>query len=102
DRSVTTPDHFFSYLSNVNNNLKEIVEQAQSLLSISSYSHEIYQLLHNYPCSIVVLSLMYTITSNTFTTEQIKSFVAHKKDAFHYSNQLLNCIAQIQNIFSSC
>ncbi|CAF1344204.1 unnamed protein product [Adineta steineri] len=102
DISVTTPDHFFSYLSNVNNNLKEIVEQVQSLLSISSYSHETYQLLHNYPCSIVVLSLMYTITSNTFTTEQIKNFVTHKKDAVHYSDQLLNCITQIQNIFSSC
>ena len=42
------------------------------------------ELLHNYPCSIVALSLMNNITSNTFIIEQIKSFIHHKKDPVHY------------------
>ena len=41
-------------------------------------------LLHNYPSSIVAFSLIYNITSNTFISEQIKSFVLHKKDPKYY------------------
>ena len=43
DVCVTTPDHFFSYLSNINNNdhhWKKIIEQARSLLSFNSLSHQ--------------------------------------------------------------
>ncbi len=43
DICVTTPDHFFSYLSNLANNdntTKKIIEQARSSLSINSFSHE--------------------------------------------------------------
>ena len=99
DICITTPDHFFSYLSNLNNNdqnLKQIIEQARS-----SFSHEIFGkylkeihsnlfiifylgVLSNYPSSIVTLSLLYNITSNTFIIEQIKSFLLHKKDPSYY------------------
>jgi len=43
DICMTTPDHFFSYLSNLTNNdhnLKQIIEQARSSLSNNSLSHQ--------------------------------------------------------------
>jgi len=43
DICVSTPDHFFSYLSNLANNdntTKQIIEQARSSLSINLFSHE--------------------------------------------------------------
>ena len=43
------------------------------------------ELLHNYPSSVVTLSLLCNnITSNTFIFEQIKSFILLKKDSTHY------------------
>lgn len=50
------------------------------MLTIVFYSG----LLHNYPSSIVALSLLVTITSNTFIIDQIKSVLLHKKDPSHY------------------
>jgi hypothetical protein len=43
DICVTTPDHFFSYLSNLTNDdhtFKQIIQQAKSLYSITSHSHQ--------------------------------------------------------------
>lgn len=42
------------------------------------------ELLHNYPSSIIAISLMYNITSNTFILQYIKTFLQHKKDPSHY------------------
>lgn len=113
DVSVITPDHYFSYLSNlthVDASTKQIIEQARSSLlrvRISSSSHErlgkssttisrcraltkvlvlILELLSHYPSSIVTLALMYAVDgSNKFIMDQMKVFLQHKhKDASHY------------------
>ncbi|UJR20796.1 hypothetical protein I4U23_023909 [Adineta vaga] len=101
DISVSTPDDFFSYLSNLANNDeegKDIIEQARCSLSSTSLSHQTFDLLHNYPSSIVVLSLIsHHFTSNSFINEQIKSFVLHKKDASNYLKQLIHCTTQLQS-----
>ncbi|CAF1416868.1 unnamed protein product [Adineta steineri] len=103
DICETTPHHFFSYLTNLSNtnnneNLKQTIEQARSLLS--TISHQTFHLLHKYPSSIVALSLISNITSNTFIIEQIKSFLLHKKDPQHYVKQLRECIFQLQSYTS--
>ncbi|CAF1113615.1 unnamed protein product, partial [Adineta steineri] len=95
--------HFFSYLTNLSNtndddNLKQTIEQARSLLS--TISHQTFHLLHKHPSSIVALSLISNITSNTFIIEQIKSFLLHKKDPQHYIKQLRECIRQLQSYTS--
>ncbi|CAF1660855.1 unnamed protein product [Adineta ricciae] len=101
DIAVTTPDHFFSYLSNLNNDCKYLINQAQSLFSlIVTQSSEISEFLHEYPCSIIALSLLCMNTSDIFVFEQIKCFIAHKKDPSHYLNQLLHCIAQLRHVLS--
>ena len=42
-------------------------------------------LLHNYPCSIVALSLIFNQnTSRTFIEEQMKKFLGQKKDPSNY------------------
>jgi hypothetical protein len=85
--------------------MKQIIEKARSSLSNNSLSHQTLgkclrenfillhlniiivfylELLYNYPSSIVTLSLICNITSNTFIIEQIKSFLLHKKDQLHY------------------
>ncbi|CAF1543722.1 unnamed protein product [Rotaria sordida] len=90
DISVTTPDHFFSYLFNLSNSddnhhLKEIIEQGRSLFFMKLHSYETMKLLYNYPSSIVTLSFIYKIKSNNiFIIEQIKNFLLHKKDPTYY------------------
>ncbi|CAF2403631.1 unnamed protein product [Rotaria sp. Silwood2] len=104
DICVTTPDHFFSYLINLSNNnnyLKEILEQARSLFLIKSLSNETIELLYNYPSSIVTLSFISKITSNnTFFIEQMKHFLLHKKDPTYYLIQLLQCTSLLQSTIS--
>ena len=107
DICVTTPDHFFSYLSNLADNhthtLTQIIHQARSSLSHQTLgkSFEERKILHfyiiilvlclellsHYPSSIATLSLLLLLngnSSNTFVIEQIKSFALLKKDPSHY------------------
>lgn len=110
DVSVVTPDHFFSYLANLGHtdvSTKHIIDQARSSSTIEETLGKweasiilaflifivvsVSELLHNYPSSIVALSLVYTTTlsslqmSDAFIVEQIKSFLQHKhKDPSHY------------------
>ncbi|UJR28784.1 hypothetical protein I4U23_010010 [Adineta vaga] len=102
DITALTPDHFFTYLSNLDNDCKHLVGQVQSLLSqIISLPYETSKFIHTYPCSIVVLSLICMNTTHTFAIEHIKSFLAHKKDSSYYLNQLLHCTAQFHTVLSS-
>jgi hypothetical protein len=84
NKSLTKLDLFFRW---THFHIKHMVSEIL-IFTIYSSSHNcclfFSDLLHNYPCSIVALSLMYNITSNAFIIEQIKSFAQHKKDPSHY------------------
>lgn len=108
DVCVGTPDHFFSYLSNVTTvddqvTLRQMIDQARSALShhtlgnkhIPLFIHRtnhlsffrFVELLSSYPSSIVSLSVLLMISpvsSYDMMSELIKSFVVHKKDQSHY------------------
>lgn len=108
---MPTPDDFFSYFANLANNTdpknKTIIDEARLALSSPSLSHQTFGksndeeeeearvhvvlvvlylgVLHNYPSSVVVLSLMCNhLTSNSWMNEQVKKIIVQKKDADHY------------------
>ena len=104
DICVTTPDHFFSYLSNLTVDdhaiLTQMIDQARSALSHDTLGNEhtcflfgrmmlvLYlELLSNYSSSVVTLSVLLVVSpvsSYGLISEMIKSFVVHKKDQSEY------------------
>ena len=114
---MPTPDDFFSYFSNLANNadpkIKKSIDEARLALSSPSLSHQTFGkskeeeearvyvvlvvlylgVLHNYPSSVVVLSIMYNhLTSNSWMSEQVKKIVVTKKDGDQYVVSDFGCV----------